>query len=122
MEAQFLSLVLQASQLPFDKVGFGANPEHTPTPSITLMMISEKGAYIASGKSPINEAIVQVDIFSQDIEELFALKNKVLSIDTASLEPINSVLVERAYQGPTENFDSNIVFRYSIDFRVFYNK
>lgn len=122
MESQFLTLVLNASQLPFTNVGWGNNPEHTPFPSITISLINEKGSYVSAGKSPVSEALVQVDIFSTDIETLFVLKNKVLAIDTASSSPINSILIERQYQGPTEEFDSNIVSRYCIDFRVFYNK
>ena len=122
MEAQFLTLLLNASQLPFTNVGWGNNPEHTTFPSITISLISERGAYVAAGKSPVSEALIQVDIFSTDIDELFALKNKVIAIDTSSSAPINSILIERAYQGPTEEFDSNVVSRYCIDFRVFYNK
>lgn len=123
MERQLRQLITDESGL--SEVHWIKAPANTPRPYIRLSLISELGDHTMQGRTSLRQSLVQVDIWAEDMADLLTIKNAVMELDgyqdQSGDEPIKAILLDKVRSGEDTSVSSDIVIRYSIDFRVFHS-
>ncbi|WP_444668482.1 hypothetical protein [Cereibacter changlensis] len=121
MEIELRQIIKTASGIA--NVNWGMSPANSAFPKINLHLISDPGEHTMQGRiKSARQAVIQVDIWHTDIAQAMQLRKLVLSLDGYVGEGlISNILLNASRYSEDTTAVGNIVYRYSLDFRVYYS-